>query len=137
MTIYNELHGNIVRNILTISTGTLPGSIIILLAIDYVPRVTWMIWTFVALAALFAVNGGTLFVAFETDSTYPWVFAFTYSARKQMCQVVAIVGDNLLTFGLSRTCVDNSPIRPGSGYIQHRAKHHDVYSPGGAFRDPI
>ncbi|KAK5632564.1 hypothetical protein RRF57_008278 [Xylaria bambusicola] len=58
--IYRRLHENMVQNIATISSGTLPGSIIILLAIDYVPRVTWMMWTFVALAALFAVNGATV-----------------------------------------------------------------------------
>ena len=65
MTIYNVLQENIKHNIVTISSGTLPGSIIILLAIDYVPRVTWMGWMFATLAGLFAINGGTFFVVFE------------------------------------------------------------------------
>jgi len=58
---------NTQRNLQTITTGTLPGSILILLTTDYVPRATWMACTFVALAALFAVTGGTLFVAYESD----------------------------------------------------------------------
>ncbi|KAI0869489.1 MFS general substrate transporter [Hypoxylon argillaceum] len=90
--IYEMLRGNIVRNIVTISSGTLPGSIIILLAIDYVPRVTWMMWTFVTLAALFAVNGGTFFVAFETDKHALTIVLYV------LAQVIFNVGPNTMTF---------------------------------------
>lgn len=67
ITIYDMLIQNTLRNLQTITTGTLPGSIIILFAIDYVPRATWMGWTFAALAGLFAITGGTLFTAYESD----------------------------------------------------------------------
>ncbi|KAF2965663.1 hypothetical protein GQX73_g7929 [Xylaria multiplex] len=90
--IYNMLYGNIVRNIATISSGTLPGSIIILFAIDYVPRVTWMAWTFVVLAALFAVNGGTLFIAFETDKHGLTILLYV------LAQVIFNLGPNTMTF---------------------------------------
>ncbi|KAI1358569.1 major facilitator superfamily domain-containing protein [Xylaria arbuscula] len=90
--IYQRLHDNIVQNIATISSGTLPGSIIILLAIDYVPRVTWMMWTFVALAALFAVNGGTFFIAFESDKHTLTIILYV------LAQVVSNLGPNTLTF---------------------------------------
>ncbi|KAI0541442.1 major facilitator superfamily domain-containing protein [Xylaria digitata] len=90
--IYTMLYGNIVRNIATISSGALPGSIIILLAIDYVPRVTWMAWTFVVLAALFAVNGGTLFIAFETDKHGLTIILYV------LAQVIFNLGPNTMTF---------------------------------------
>ncbi|KAI1120846.1 major facilitator superfamily domain-containing protein [Nemania abortiva] len=90
--IYEMLHGNIVRNLITISTGTLPGSIIILLAIDYVPRVTWMMWTFITLAALFAVNGGTLFVAFESDEHLVTIVFYV------LAQLIFNLGPNTMTF---------------------------------------
>ncbi|OTA65345.1 MFS general substrate transporter [Hypoxylon sp. EC38] len=67
ITIYDMLQQDSIRNIMTISSRALPRSIIILLAIDYLPRTTWMGWMFVALAAIFAVNGGTLFITFETN----------------------------------------------------------------------
>ncbi|KAI3338459.1 major facilitator superfamily domain-containing protein [Ustulina deusta] len=90
--IYQTLHENIVRNIATISSGTLPGSIIILLAIDYVPRVTWMAWSFVALAALFAVNGGTFFIAFETDKHALTILLYV------LAQAIFNLGPNTMTF---------------------------------------
>ncbi|KAI1108283.1 major facilitator superfamily domain-containing protein [Nemania sp. NC0429] len=90
--IYEELQEIIVRNIITILSGTLPGSIIILLAIDYVPRVTWMIWTFIALAVLFAINGGTLFVVFETDRHALTIVLYV------LAQVIFNLGPNTMTF---------------------------------------
>lgn len=67
ITVYDMLIQNTLRNLQTVTTGTLPGSLIILFAIDYVPRATWMGWTFAALAGLFAITGGTLFIAYESD----------------------------------------------------------------------
>ncbi|KAI1179809.1 major facilitator superfamily domain-containing protein [Nemania sp. FL0916] len=90
--IYQMLHNNIVHNIVTISSGTLPGSIIILLAIDYVPRVTLMVWTFVTLAGLFAINGGTFFIAFEHDKNTLTIVFYV------LAQVVFNLGPNTMTF---------------------------------------
>ncbi|KAI0466303.1 major facilitator superfamily domain-containing protein [Xylaria cf. heliscus] len=90
--IYRTLQENIVHNIITISTGALPGSIIILCAIDYVPRVTWMMWTFVALAALFAVNGGTFFIAFQTDKHALTIVLYV------LAEILFNLGANTITF---------------------------------------
>ncbi|KAI1279791.1 major facilitator superfamily domain-containing protein [Xylaria sp. FL0933] len=90
--IYQTLKKNIVRNIATISSGTLPGSIAVLYAIDYVPRVTWMAWTFVALAVLFAVNGGTSFIAFETDKHALTILLYV------LAQFLFNLGPNTMTF---------------------------------------
>ncbi|KAK3384925.1 major facilitator superfamily domain-containing protein [Podospora didyma] len=67
ITIYSMLEQDTVRNLQTITTGTLPGSLIVLLFIDYIPRATWMGWLFVALGGLFAITGGTFYVAYESD----------------------------------------------------------------------
>ncbi|KAI1750200.1 major facilitator superfamily domain-containing protein [Xylaria castorea] len=90
--IYKTLQENFVHNIVTISTGALPGSVIILFAIDYVPRVTWMMWTFVALAALFAVNGGTFFIAFQTDKHALTIVFYV------LAQLIFNLGPNTMTF---------------------------------------
>ncbi|KAI0425815.1 major facilitator superfamily domain-containing protein [Xylaria sp. FL1042] len=90
--IYQTLRQNIIQNIATISSGTLPGSIVILFAIDYVPRVTWMAWMFVALAALFAVNGGTSFIAFETDKNALTIVLYV------LAQFIFNLGPNTMTF---------------------------------------
>lgn len=90
--IYQALRENMVQNIATISSGTLTGSIIILLAIDYVPRVTWMVWTFVALAALFAINGVTFFIAFEKDKHTLTIILYV------LAEVIFNLGPNTMTF---------------------------------------
>ncbi|KAI1382809.1 MFS general substrate transporter [Hypoxylon trugodes] len=94
ITIYQMLRQDSIRNIETISSGALPGSIIILFAIDYIPRTTWMGWMFVALAALFAVNGGTFFVTFETSQHALTVTLYV------LAQVIFNLGPNTITFML-------------------------------------
>ncbi|KAI2468397.1 MFS general substrate transporter [Annulohypoxylon bovei var. microspora] len=94
ITIYEMLQQDSLRNIMTISSGALPGSITILLAIDYLPRTTWMGWMFVALAVLFAINGGTFFVTFETDK-----HALTMTLYV-LAQFVFNLGPNTMTFML-------------------------------------
>ncbi|KAK6841090.1 hypothetical protein PG987_001950 [Apiospora arundinis] len=92
ISIYNMLKQDSIRNIETISSGTLLGSIVVLFAIDYLPRVTWMAWTFVALAGLFAINGGTFFVTFETDKHALTVTLYV------LAQVLFNLGPNTMTF---------------------------------------
>ncbi|KAI1780297.1 MFS general substrate transporter [Hypoxylon cercidicola] len=94
ITIYEMLTQDSIRDIVTISSGALPGSIIILLAIDYLPRTTWMGWMFVALAGLFAINGGTFFVTFETDQHALTVTLYV------LAQVIFNLGPNTITFML-------------------------------------
>ncbi|OTB14874.1 hypothetical protein K445DRAFT_61970 [Daldinia sp. EC12] len=94
ITIYEMLRQDSIRNIVTISSGALPGSIIVLLAIDYIPRTTWMGWMFVTLAGLFAINGGTFFVTFETDKHALTVTLYV------LAQVIFNLGPNTITFML-------------------------------------
>ncbi|KAI0376408.1 MFS general substrate transporter [Hypomontagnella monticulosa] len=93
-TIYEMLQQDSIRNMITISSGALPGSIIALLAIDYLPRTTWMGWMFVTLAALFAVNGGTFFITFESDKHALTITLYV------LAQLIFNIGPNLMTFML-------------------------------------
>ncbi|KAI5864028.1 MFS general substrate transporter [Durotheca rogersii] len=92
ITIYEMLEQDSIRSLLTISTGALPGSLIILFAIDYLPRTTWMGWMFVVLAGLFAINGGTFFVTFQTDKHALTVTLYV------LAQVIFNLGPNTMTF---------------------------------------
>ncbi len=65
--IYDILRQAIIRNLITVSTGTLAGSIIIIPVINYIPRVLWMSCCFIALAVVFLVNGVTFLFTFESD----------------------------------------------------------------------
>lgn len=94
ITIYEMLTQDSIRDIVTISSGALPGSIIILFAIDYLPRTTWMGWMFVVLAGLFAINGGTFFVTFETHQHALTVTLYV------LAQVIFNLGPNTMTFML-------------------------------------
>jgi hypothetical protein len=67
LSIYETLRVDIIRNLVTISTGAVTGSVLALFAIDYVPRVSWMACWFVALASVFAVMGGSFFAAYQSD----------------------------------------------------------------------
>jgi MFS transporter, PHS family, inorganic phosphate transporter len=92
ISIYNMLQQNTLRNLQTITTGTLPGSIIILLVIDFVPRAAWMGWTFVALGGLFAITGSTLFVAYESDKHAMTVVFYV------LTQLLNNLGPNTMTW---------------------------------------
>ncbi|KAH6657088.1 hypothetical protein BKA67DRAFT_688448 [Truncatella angustata] len=92
VSIYEILKQDSIRNIITVSTGTVTGSVVLLFSINYIPRVTWMGWMFVALAALFAVNGGTFFVTFESDK-----HALTMTLYV-LAQVIFNLGPNTMTF---------------------------------------
>ena len=65
--IYDVLINDAWRSIITISTGALLGSIVLVKAINYIPRRSMLGWSFVALAILLGVTGGSFFKAFQTD----------------------------------------------------------------------
>lgn len=94
ITIYDMLTQDSIRDMMTISSGALPGSIIILFAIDYLPRTTWMGWMFVVLAGLFAINGGTYFVTYESDQHALTVTLYV------LAQAIFNLGPNTMTFML-------------------------------------
>lgn len=67
LSIYETLRQDGIRSIITISVGSLLGSLIIIKLIDYVPRKAWFVWSFVGLTVLFAVAGGSYTVAANSD----------------------------------------------------------------------
>ena len=100
ITIYNMLKQDTIRNMITISTGTVTGSVIILLVIDYIPRVTWMACWFLALAGLFLVNGSTFFVAYESDTHALTITLYV------LAQAMFNLGPNTITFILPAELFD-------------------------------
>lgn len=59
--VYETLKVDGIRSIITVSIGSLLGSLILIKMINYVPRKAWLTWSFVGMTALFAVIGGTYF----------------------------------------------------------------------------
>ncbi|KUJ11253.1 MFS general substrate transporter [Mollisia scopiformis] len=66
--IYDALHGDVTRALLTIPLSSIPGSVVFLLLVNYIPRVTVLRWTFVALAILFVITGSSLTAVYETNN---------------------------------------------------------------------
>lgn len=67
LSIYDVLKQDGVRSIITVSIGSLLGSIIIIKMIDFVSRKAWLAWSFVGMAVLFGVVGGSYFSVAGTD----------------------------------------------------------------------
>lgn len=65
--IYETLKVDGIRSIITVSIGSLLGSLIIIKMINYVPRKAWLTWSFIGMAVLFAVVGGTYFKAANSN----------------------------------------------------------------------
>ena len=59
--IFQVLRRNSARSMITISTGTVPGSIAMILLINYVPRARFMALSFTLLAVIFIITGGAFF----------------------------------------------------------------------------
>jgi PHS family inorganic phosphate transporter-like MFS transporter len=58
--IYHELYGNALRYVVTITLGSLVGSLVMITLINKIPRKGWLICSFLILALLFLVMGATL-----------------------------------------------------------------------------
>lgn len=67
LSIYDVLKQDGVRSIITVSIGSLLGSIIIIKVIDFVPRKAWLAWSFVGMGTLFGIVGGSYFAVANTD----------------------------------------------------------------------
>jgi PHS family inorganic phosphate transporter-like MFS transporter len=91
-TIYELLRTEGIRSIITISIGSMLGSIILIKVINYIPRKSWLAWSFVVMAALFAIIGGSYFRAADSD-----LHALTITLYV-LCQLVFNLGPNTLTF---------------------------------------
>lgn len=90
--IYDLLYADAWHSIITVSIGSLLGSIILIKAIDYVPRTHLLAWSFAGLALLFATIGGSFFRAFHSD-----LYALTISLYV-LAQLLFNLGPNTLTF---------------------------------------
>lgn len=90
--IYDILRSEGIRSIITISIGSLLGSIILIKAINYIPRKAWLSWSFVGMAILFAVIGGSYFRVANTN-----LHALTITLYV-LCQLLFNLGPNTLTF---------------------------------------
>ncbi|KAG0648410.1 Inorganic phosphate transporter [Hyphodiscus hymeniophilus] len=91
-TIYEVLKQDGVRSIITISVGSMLGSIIFIKMINYVPRKAWLYWSFIGLAVLFAVVGGTYFKAANSNLHALTIVLYV------LCQLLFNLGPNTLTF---------------------------------------
>jgi PHS family inorganic phosphate transporter-like MFS transporter len=90
--IYEVLKQDGIRSIITISIGSMLGSIILIKMINYVPRKAWLTWSFVGMAVLFAVVGGTYFKAANSDLHALTIVLYV------LCQLLFNLGPNTLTF---------------------------------------
>lgn len=90
--IYDTLKSEAIRSIITISIGSMLGSIILIKAINYIPRKAWLAWSFVGMAVLFAVIGGSYFRV-----AYSNLHALTITLYV-LCQLLFNLGPNTLTF---------------------------------------
>jgi MFS transporter, PHS family, inorganic phosphate transporter len=73
--IYQELYGNAFRYVITISIGSLVGSLAMIAFINKLPRKGWLIISFIILAVLFIIMGASL-QAWEFQPSHPAAIAF-------------------------------------------------------------
>ena len=92
LSIYEVLRQDGIRSIITISIGSLLGSIILIKAINYIPRKSWLVWSFIGMTVLFAVVGGSYFRAANTDLHGLTITLYV------LCQLLFNLGPNTLTF---------------------------------------
>lgn len=92
LSIYDTLKQDGIRSIITTSVGSLLGSIILIKAINYVPRKSLLTWSFIAMAVLFAITGGSYFKAANSDLHALTIVLYVF------CQLLFNLGPNTLTF---------------------------------------
>lgn len=92
LSIYEVLRLDGIRSIITISIGSMLGSIILVKAINYIPRKAWLVWSFIGMAVLFAVIGGSYFRAANSDLHGLTITLYV------LCQLLFNLGPNTLTF---------------------------------------
>jgi MFS transporter, PHS family, inorganic phosphate transporter len=93
--IYHVLKSDAIQYIITVSIGSVIGSFLLIKFIDYFPRKALLTWSFILLAGLFAVVGGSLFVV-EYTTLHALTIAFYV-----LCQLAFNLGPNALTFIVS------------------------------------
>ena len=90
--IYDALRDNAIQNLITVCIGSLAGCIVLLMIIDYVPRKQLLTYSFVWLAVLFFITGGSFFAVFHND------FHAVTIVLVALCHFSFNLGPNTLTF---------------------------------------
>ncbi len=90
--IYDALRDNAIQNLITVCIGSLAGCIVLLMIIDYVPRKQFLTYSFVWLAVLFFITGGSFFAVFHND------FQAVTIVLVALCHFSFNLGPNTLTF---------------------------------------
>ncbi|CAI6088409.1 unnamed protein product [Clonostachys chloroleuca] len=90
--IYEALLENAKRNILTVCLPSLLGSLLVIWLIDYIPRKQFLIYSFLALAMLMFITGGT-FRAVAYTEKFPATIVLV-----ALCNFLFNFGANTLTF---------------------------------------
>lgn len=118
LSIYEVLKQDGIRSIITVSIGSLLGSIILIKAINYVPRKSWLAWSFVGMAILFAIVGGSYFKAANSD-----LHALTITLYI-LCQLLFNLGEPCI---LAQSPPANLP----------RSQHTNIHPPRRNLPDPL
>jgi PHS family inorganic phosphate transporter-like MFS transporter len=92
LSIYNVLYQDSLHYIITISLGSLLGSVVLLKAIDYIPRKAVLAWSFLALGITFAIVGGIYSTVVYTNLH---AFLITFYA---LLQLLFNLGPNTIIF---------------------------------------
>ena len=92
VTIYDTLVQDAKQSAITVSIGSVVGSLVLLKAIDYLPRKNFLAWSFIVLATLLAITGGSFFKAFHSNLHAITIVFYV------LCQFVFNFGPNTLTF---------------------------------------
>lgn len=90
--VYDVLKQNSIQSIITISIGSLVGSLILLKIINYIPRQTILAWSFLGLAVMLGVTAATVQRAVD-NNLHGLVIALYV-----LCQLLFNLGPNTLTF---------------------------------------
>jgi PHS family inorganic phosphate transporter-like MFS transporter len=67
-TIYDVLESNATQSIQTVSIASVIGSLFFIAAVNHVSRRRWLVWSFLSLAVLLIITGGTFAAVFHTQS---------------------------------------------------------------------
>ncbi|KAF2098772.1 MFS general substrate transporter [Rhizodiscina lignyota] len=91
-TIYDVLHDNAVHQLITVSIGSVLGSMILIKVINYFPRKKGLSWSFIIMAIILAATGGSFLGTFQKSTFILTIFLYA------LCQFFFNLGPNSLTF---------------------------------------
>ncbi|KAK0706306.1 major facilitator superfamily domain-containing protein [Lasiosphaeria miniovina] len=90
--IFEALRDNAIQNLVTVCVGSMTGCLLLLLIIDYIPRKEFLTYSFVWMAVLFFICGGSFFSVFHND------FHAVSIVLVALCYFSFNLGPNTLTF---------------------------------------